>query len=471
MRERVRTYSMPGTYPTDWQGFGQGCGPYGFLFSRQTDWSILQADKANDLSHLLSNQGAHAWYLSETIKDSLGKTRVHECDHVKWSAAAPSALGLGSIIANGTVSISGQLYNWEVYRRFDGNGLLRWCWDVFPDTMDVIDYPIDQSWLSRTMDQSALVVSPDLDLAAEIVQLGDLRGAVSSIASAVRRLYKILPGSDRRWKREWRTRKGVLKTLKTMIGAHLATKWAVLPVLSDIDAVSKIVRTAHTRLEVMQRVLRQSYRSYRSGYPVPTSAAETQIAVTRSSVHTPSDLCIVYTVKRTRRTAGSYGLGCIQRFSGDLASLDLASYITSRTGLDRPLSTIWELVPYSFVLDYFLNVDAAIQRFESMSADIKMHRTDGYKTSKFSTSCDFTLDVSIRKKGSTYPYPVVLAWDDSWNNCAQIEHSHFHRVPMEFTSHFLEETWKKRVFTLSELAIQRVKSSGSGYNPSHGRGT
>lgn len=453
MRVRTTIQTPSGVYPTDWQGFGLGCGPYGLLLSRESDWSAMLADKSSDLSHLVANQGAHAWSLTNSISDSLGKSRVHECIHDKWTVLYSNDLALGSIIANGTFPYKSTTYRWEVYRRYSGYGLLRWALDNLPGP-SVVTFPIEEAWLSRAMDSSSQVVSPDLDLAAEIFQLKDLGSGIKQIANTVRQ-FSLLGYSPSRFLTRSRTK--FLKQLKDLVGSHLAWKWGVFPVYQDCVAVDKIISDANRRFRVLKQTLERGYRQFHAGYQVPPIASESHYGCLRGSVHTPSAGAVSYSLTGNYTSSGRYGVSCIQRFFGDIANLDLGSYIAMRTGLDKPLSSIWELVPYSFVLDYFLNLDQLLNEFQSLSADIRMRRTDGCKSQKFwgETTFDLTCAINVWDY-SVYPYVKYFSWNDTCPAIAGIQHSQFARVPMEFTSHFQVETWKKRIFTLAELALQRV---------------
>lgn len=142
-------------------------------------------------------------------------------------------------------------------------------------------------------------------------------------------------------------RKGsFVKIWKTFTASNLADSWMegrymIRPLVYDMWGLYKAVNNV---------LRRDSYRqTYRGSHSASASATEVKKTFTRPGGY---EVWGKYTTTRT-----------ITARAGVLAHVQPIVGVTS-FGLDQPFATIWELVPFSFVVDWFLNVGQVIASWE-----------------------------------------------------------------------------------------------------------
>jgi len=119
-----------------------------------------------------------------------------------------------------------------------------------------------------------------------------------------------------------------------------------------------------------------------------------------------------------------------------------------------PASALWEAIPYSFVLDWFVNSSAVIDSLDNTLTGGKRVITDGCISTKY----DYLGTASVLQPKSTNTHVVVSGVDGvEWGHS---RHSSYHRVP------FAPSFWvgksgrfgKKQASLLGALLHQRVAS-------------
>lgn len=124
---------------------------------------------------------------------------------------------------------------------------------------------------------------------------------------------------------------------------ELADRWmegryAIRPVVYDMCDVIRALR--RSRLDHPIR------KTYRSGASDTATTSQSGVATYSESNY--------YTVKATKSATRT-----VSARSGVLAAIDSISEATI-WGIDQPFTAMWELVPFSFVVDWFLNVGKTI---------------------------------------------------------------------------------------------------------------
>jgi len=163
---------------------------------------------------------------------------------------------------------------------------------------------------------------------------------------------------------------------KLIAGANLFNNFAVQPFLADIEAI----------MGMHQHILRQIDR-LRSVKPVRVRAAHVsylspyELDATNPAAYTRHTWKGNVTGVRTVRTWAR-----VQYNWGALAGPPSASsLLVDAMGVDKPLSIAWELTPWSFLWDYFMDIGSFIGQFEDDTFKVPFTiLADGYsvKTEK-----------------------------------------------------------------------------------------
>lgn len=171
------------------------------------------------------------------------------------------------------------------------------------------------------------------DEVAGLVVLAEGEKTIRSLISIGSRLYRIL--KRLRKHQYWALRREL--TPKELADRWMEGRYAIRPLVYDMIGLMKAYKK--TVFPYLQR------RTYRGGH---TLQAENSL------------------VASARYTAGSYRLWVTKKVtrgvsarSGVLCAVDEVSRVMIY-GLDKPFEAIWELIPFSFVVDWFLTVGATI---------------------------------------------------------------------------------------------------------------
>lgn len=149
-----------------------------------------------------------------------------------------------------------------------------------------------------------------------------------------------------------------LKKLKTLADNFLTLKYAILPTISDL---SEIVSAMNKRVPYLDR---NGYSTYSNGY------TETNLVDTSVSVKLEQHIKVAV--------------------GNDDSDLEKLSQGMEKLGIFPDLKTIWELIPYSFVIDWFVGVGNLLERIDfgqrTLRYDIR-YTTSSYK---YTMNCDIS---------------------------------------------------------------------------------
>lgn len=192
-----------------------------------------------------------------------------------------------------------------------------------PSVDNVKDLAVTSSW-SKTSEQDAM----------GLVILAEGEKTIKSFISIGWRLIKILRAL-RRWDVGWLSRQFSPKELSDR---WMEGRYAIRPVVYDM---MDCIKAAHRNLAE-----NPSRKTYRGG------ASDTD-SVSAASVLTAtfSGDSAWYARKQTQRS--------ISARAGVLAAIDEVTAATS-WGLNQPFTALWELIPFSFVVDWFFDVGKTI---------------------------------------------------------------------------------------------------------------
>lgn len=370
------------------------------------------------------------------------------CDHrtYKWTGTADGDVG----------RIVDTVYFYNPYGRNEterlcfadwyaasmGDGALDWCMGQFPPPSPS-ELPVDAAWINRSVRESKKAIQPDLDLFAELYQVKDLREAVRSVSKVLIAYKREVPKAFQRM-HGTRGRKEAIKYLaKDLVGADLAYRWGLLPTFQAVMAIDGLVAKVQSDFERFAERCKRGSQIYRSGFPYDEQPA------------THVKVMTAYTITRVDTMTLRYGYSVVQQLIPTVGYLNLREYINARTGIDRPLNTIWELIPYSFVVDYFLDVDGILDQLQNMYSVFQVALKDPCLSKKYSWTSQYNLQIRGALNFWVPPFPNIWTGAKTFD-CGAITQHHYVRTREELQPHFLEETWKKRLFTLSELVFQRA---------------
>lgn len=174
------------------------------------------------------------------------------------------------------------------------------------------------------------------------VFLGELREAIHMIVRPATALRKAVGNYSRAAKKAVRIARGAKNRAKALSGTWLEYSYGWRPLLSDVDAgMAALADVHHIVPDVIVGYSKDEWTSSRNTYQ--TSASGIFI----------SGIASIATRSRGRIRY----LGCVA-----WESMNLARDWQSHWGLtlDNFAPTVWELIPYSFLVDYFSNVGAVI---------------------------------------------------------------------------------------------------------------
>jgi hypothetical protein len=224
--------------------------------------------------------------------------------------------------------------------------------------------------LQSLLDDARGILPTQKSLALNILEFKQLKGLVPGISKSIKNILKWVSGHSNktitvnavRLYRGKRVRfKKTVKasslkwTLRDLADLHLSASFGVKPLADDLGDLAGKLLEAKTHLAWFNALNYQK--------PVVLRASVTgqdhETTVIRKTA--------AYTIKRAddRRTTGTlYAKAWITPISEDAQKGRLLNQII---GLNTPLQILWELVPFSFVVDWFLPVGRLLNNFEPKS--------------------------------------------------------------------------------------------------------
>jgi hypothetical protein len=227
--------------------------------------------------------------------------------------------------------------------------------------------------------------------------LGELRD-FREISQRVSKQFRAKPGqapSLRTAFKRWGDKASLGEFVRMAVSADLMNKFAIQPFLRDLRQLSTLGQHLSTQVDRL-----------RNGKPVAVRSATTDSSSKLSFEHNASN--------------GYYYHECSSSVEGQ-RKVNVSVYVTfDRTeiqnskhllaldalGFNRPIETIWELVPYSFVVDYFIGIGDFLSQFRGQFLDIPYTvQSQGYSIKKV-----ITAEVEARFDTGIYT--------SNWNNDA-----------------------------------------------------
>jgi hypothetical protein len=146
-------------------------------------------------------------------------------------------------------------------------------------------------------------------------------------------------------------------------GANLGWHFALKQFLQDLKKIKNILKSARARL----KFLRDSYgkpTTYRFRSKGEVESFEIMDPPLRPFDDTPLGPCFVYPYLWSRKTDLHCTFLTVHTFPGLNAAMALLDVIGAKLGLQNPLKVIWNAIPFSWLLDYFVSTGSFFDRLQ-----------------------------------------------------------------------------------------------------------
>lgn len=309
----------------------------------------------------------------ERISDSLGKGKPHPCVHRvhtrKYGERPGAFISPGDIGGMGVIVYEGGSAPWwdefhhmidsSLYWNVAGNSDYPPMWNVEMSNID--ETKIVENLLDRARSLKA-------DVALNIAE-------ASQVWPSIRSLTDCIPEMARNWR-------NLRNVLKTASGAFLAWKFGVSPILSDIMAIQRYLPRMHD--DIVRHAKGKAMRfSTSAELPCTFNPPVHQPLIWNGGpitdrkfygrIISAPQMRYVLVVKPSEK-----GLA---RFSNKL------DFFLKRFG-SSPASLAWELVPFSFVVDWFVDLRSVLRAVDDIIG------FEPYKIVSFTKSLTYELAAS-----------------------------------------------------------------------------
>lgn len=356
--------------------------------------SFSDVSPAGSIPCLLTDQ--------ELIGDDLGRTRFNPCSHI--SNRPHYIFGKGAK-ASGAVS--------------DDNP-----YGVYMLSCDLGDfsgyYSIDRHLLDTTWPEPSL---PDIDWHNLVGDVGDrLDGSMQSSSNLLVAMAEIgqtvgmIKNPFGLLKKDWRKtaeRLSPSRLSKRAANVWLETRYGWMNFYRDVIAFSK----AHSEVQAHLRYLADSSGSWSSlsKSQVDSDSSPPQ-SINVDNAPLNSYQVIPEFVEFSRRACFSCDIWRGQGFQ----NFNVMDLMIQRMGVDQVASALWDLIPLSFTVDWFVNLGTMLKR-DPIFWNRYQLRNMGYSVKKL-----WKFDITIKSHASAYGVP-----DATTETCfgPQIVHTSYERVP------------------------------------------
>lgn len=278
---------------------------------------------------------------TESITDALGRGKANPCTHEKIYVERPVST-LGTLVAGGVGPTSLDTYS---------NFPLLWYSDYMVSSAGISG---DAGWSSDVSTINENAMKNDVlerarglkaDVLLNIVEANQVWPSLTSLTNS-------LPNMAKNWK-------SIRKLIKTASGSFLAWKFGVSPILSDVMAINRYMPKMGVDIQRHKDGDKSRFSSERilnfthtpvvinvgsnNGHPAYIVSNQGRI------IYNPR-IRYVLTVKPTTRYMTSF-----------FTKLDFVV----RRFATSPASLLWEKIPFSFVVDWFVDIRGALNSLDS----------------------------------------------------------------------------------------------------------
>lgn len=257
-----------------------------------------------------------------------GRWPWKECDHVSSNLYTP-------VYGNVTWAYARRMGT-PIFERESGS--YNWIYPDWDRPPAAPEAPLDTSVFSKLMEQLDLNSRENVLLYSGVLQAVPLLGSVF-------KFNRILKDAARKFGKDLR-KKPFTTAVKSLISADFIDRFVISPTIDDarrfMDATNYVLRVIETARE-------------RNAHQFALQSASTDVREhseeqSYSSVNGDSGEINYLRVSDRRIETKAFML---LEAEYDMMAVDPLKIWAQRVGLTRPLDSVWDLVPFSFVIDYF----------------------------------------------------------------------------------------------------------------------
>lgn len=388
----------------------------------------------------MSSASLDTHYIEEAMTDNTGRAASHPCYHktmevsidtIQRPLVAPRVDGPGGkVVYTGLDPVwvpsnriwLGPLSGWDVKSRTPGAYAPRWS---VPAGFVLNEDSLKNDVLERARGLKA-------DVALNIIESSQIWPSIRSLATS-------LPQMARNWK-------SIRKVIRTASGSYLAWKFGISPILDD--AVSIVKYADRLKRDLRRYNERQKQRVSRTAI-LPFKFDDTPSTDGVYNGITWGQRTFVGTALQAPTVR--YVLVVEPRAADEcLKALD---FVTSRFS-SSPASLAWELVPFSFVLDWFVDIRGALRAIDNLVGGTP------YKIVSFTRSLSYEVYALATHTYRHTCSGAILSRHD----VGSVRYKHYERIPVSDSTKLA--LWKPR-FGKNQAAItaaliaQQVTTAGA----------
>lgn len=289
----------------------------------------------------------------ESIRDELGSESSHPVYH-RSRTRTVEPVGYGDLISQnvvaGYVRTPGLSYRWPYYQAAATNNAQSTAWDV---TNVLGSVPTKWTIGSLTTDQETYLKESVLRAARGLkadVLLDLIQGY--QLWPAIRDMLHYLPAMAKNWK-------SARKMVRTSSNAYLAWKFGIGPVIQDVMQISRYV--SHMRDDI-QRHVNMEVERYSQKAIIAASCSATPDGYT---LYGQNYLLITVLGRVIKDPTVRYVLKVKPNAQHCPAFFKKAEKVMSRFATS-PASLAWELIPFSFMLDWFVDLRGMLRAVDDL---------------------------------------------------------------------------------------------------------
>jgi len=238
--------------------------------------------------------------------------------------------------------------------------------------------------------------------------------------------------------------RGKLVKWSDISNMYLGWSFGFAPLISDIKKVIKALPKVRANLKALANQSSQPFTVTRSCEGTLTFTGD----INSGWGPDANSDCTFYTeLKYLCRPTLLVGVKGRRRPKYNLEELQQLDYLIARFLATGPASLTWERIPFSFVVDWFIDLQKIIDKMDSTLVGSYPRIEKSWTSEKY-----HTLISSVKKKRGTYD------WPQDGTQIAQCELSYYHRKPMPPTTYVVEagRFGKKQLSLTAALIHQQV---------------
>lgn len=211
----------------------------------------------------------------------------------------------------------------------------------------------------RLLDDACGVIPADMSLAVNIAEFAELKSLAKSAIGLIPRVADLLS-----------TGRSVKAILKEASSDHLAYNFAIKPLIADIKAIAGLVGKLNQRVREYERRNNEAYVVLKYYAPYSLEIRDIAPVPITSSYGTSYQNGLWEKVTDYKVVAGLQ-CRCWSRTVGETPALYVRSLV-NQLGLNNPLLIAWNLVPFSFVVDWIYNISSKLEAIEAFRDTVRL---------------------------------------------------------------------------------------------------